>query len=200
MTHHLRTFFAAALAATALLLTACTSNPAIPAVTTAGHSDTAATSSTSPGVAVPTSAARVAATSISAHAASGTACALVTEKDVTAVLGVDPGKGSPFSSHGSTQCQYGSYGTQFVLVNLTPTHGVAGYDLIHKNRKLGAGMSVTDITGVGDRAFEVDARNTSGIYFNQGDAVMVVTVTIQTATTPPKAQTLTLAKTAAGRL
>jgi hypothetical protein len=38
-------------------------------------------------------------------------CPLVTEKDVTSTIGTDPGKGSAFSSHGATQCQYGSFQT-----------------------------------------------------------------------------------------
>ncbi len=137
----------------------------------------------------------------SVAAATGTsACALVTEQDATSVLGKDPGPGSTFASHGSTQCQYGSYQSTFLLVNLTPTQGKAGYDLIRHNRQLDSQISVVDIAGVGDRAFEVSQRNTAGIYVNKGDAVITISLSIQTATSPPHASALALAKIAASRV
>jgi hypothetical protein len=128
------------------------------------------------------------------------ACALITEQDATTALGVDPGHGSTFSSHGSTQCQYGTYQTAFVLVNLTPTNGRAGYDLVRANQKPGDAATIADISGVGDRAFEVSGHNTAGIFFNRGDAVVTISVTIQTATSPPHAVALSIAKLAASRL
>jgi hypothetical protein len=132
--------------------------------------------------------------------AGGSACGLVTEQDATTALGKDPGPGSSFSSHGSSQCQYGTYQSQFLLVNFTPSQGRAGYDLVHSHQQPGQNVSVVDIAGVGDRAFEVSGPNTAGIYANKGDALVVVTITIQGATSPPKGPVLALAKLAAGRL
>ena len=146
--------------------------------------------------AVTTAAPTTAATVVAARQA----CALITEHDVTAAFGADPGPGSRFASHGATQCQYGSYQTEFLLVNLTPTQGRAGYDMLRKNRRPGGPTTVADITGVGDRAFEVSAHNTAGIFFTKGDALIAVSVTIQRASTPPRASALALAQLAASRM
>ena len=85
-------------------------------------------------------------------------------------------------------------------MNITPTNGRAGYDLIRSHRKPGSAVTVADVPGVGDRAFQVSARNTAGIFFTKGDAVVAVSVTIQRATTPPLARAVGLAKIAAARL
>jgi hypothetical protein len=142
----------------------------------------------------------VSATTPATDPAGATACALVTEQDVTTELGADPGPGSKFNSHGSSQCQYGSYQTRFVLVNLIPAQARAGYDTVRNNRNRPATVHVVDVAGVGDRAFEVSGPHTAGIYFNKGDALIVVTVEILTITAPPTGQTLALAKTAASRV
>lgn len=131
---------------------------------------------------------------------SGSACTLVTEHDATTALGTDPGRGSAFSSHGSTQCQYGTYQTQFLLVNLTPSRGRAGYDIVHSHQKAGQNVRAVDIAGVGDRAFEVTAPHTAGIYANKGDALIVVTITSPTAPDSPTVPVLALAKLVASRL
>lgn len=157
----------------------------------------AATTPTAPTAAAPTLAAP---TTGATGVAAPQACALITEHDVTAALGADPGPGSRFASHGATQCQYGSYQTEFLLVNLTPTQGRAGYDMLRNNRRPGGQTTVADITGVGDRAFEVSAHNTAGIFFTKGDALIAVSVTIQRASTPPRASALALAQLAASRL
>jgi hypothetical protein len=180
-----------------LLLTACNdSTPAAHAKSPAGKPSAGVTHAASDVTADPASTAPTAATvSADAHA-----CALITEKDTGTALGSDPGHGSKFSSHGSSQCQYGNYETGLVLVNLTPTRGRAGYDLMRKNPKLGHTVDVAAVSGVGDRAFEITGPNTASIYFDKGDALVLVMVTIRKATSPPKGQVLALAKTAAGRI
>jgi len=129
----------------------------------------------------------------------GDACSLVTEQEVTTQLGSDPGPGSPTTSNGASQCQYGSFQKAFVLVNLTPTQGKAAYDLVHGG-KLGAGIAIADTAGLGDRAFEASRAGMATFYVAKGDGLPLVMVAIHTATSPPRAQALALATTAAARL
>ena len=198
-THYSRSIAAAAIGlAGCLLLAACGSTTSTRAAPPATNPTSSATSS-SPAAADSTTA-PVGGNASAAPVGGTSACALVTEPDATTALGKDPGAGSKFSSHGSTQCQYGSYQTAFLLVNLTPSQGRAGYDNVHNNPKLGQNVRVIDITGVGDRAFEISGPNTAGIYFTKGDALVVVSVSMQTATSPPKVAALALAKIAASRL
>jgi hypothetical protein len=192
---HVRTVTAAAAGiAGCLLLAGCSSSSRTGADTPPTHTINSAGSSS---IAASTSAAGdPAGASSPAAAAGGTvACTLVTEHDATTALGADPGPASRFASHGSSQCQYGSYRTKFLLVNLTPTRGKAAYDLVHNSTELHA----VDLAGVGDRAFEVSGPGTAGIYFTKGDALVVVSVTMRTAT-PPEDQALALAKIAQSRV
>jgi hypothetical protein len=131
--------------------------------------------------------------------AAGAACTLITEHDVTSTVGADPGKGSAFSSHGATQCQYGGLPKQLLIVNVNPTQGRAGYDRIRNSPKLagGTGLSVVAVTGVGDQAFELSGLHTDAIYLTKGDALIVVGFSTQAS--PPKGGALALAKIAAGR-
>jgi hypothetical protein len=168
-------------AAGAALVGACSSATPAPAT----HTDPLAAKTTT-------------AAATAAPAAGGNACELVTEQEVGTALGTDPGVGSPFTSHGASQCQYGTYQTAFVLVNLTPAQGATAYDMMH-GKTAGNGVAVADVAGVGDRAFEISGPNADSIYFNKGDALVLVTVTIHTATSPPKDQALALARAAAGR-
>ena len=191
---------AAALAAT-LLLAGCSgsSTSAAPAKTLASPAAEAggragASSASAASTAPP------AATSSPATASAASACALITETEVRTALGADPGKGSPFSSHGASQCQYGSYQTAFVLVNLNPTMGKAAYDHMRTNPKISEAGAVADIGGVGDRAFGISGHNTASVYINTGDALVLVMVEIRSATSPPTAQARALAAIAAGRL
>ena len=82
-------------------------------------------------------------------------------------------------------------------MNLTPTRGRAGYDLMHSNPKL---AHVTNVSGIGDRAFEMIGPNTASVYFDKGDALVLVMVSSLAATSPPKAEVLALAKAAASRM
>jgi hypothetical protein len=148
--------------------------------------------------------ATTAATSASASApavaaGASTACALVTEHDAATALGADPGPGSKFESHGSTQCQYGDAQTIMVLVNLTPARGKLAYDRMHGAPTPDKRVTVSDVAGVGDRAFAITAPHTAGIYFNSGDSLVLVSVMGRTATAPER-QAVAMAKTAAGRI
>jgi Protein of unknown function (DUF3558) len=190
---------AAASVATCLLLTACGGSPAVTrAAATETPAPTDPSSSTSAAPAAPSSSAAPSTDPPATTAAD--ACALVTEHDVAAVLGTDPGAGRPVSSHGATQCQYGDYQSALVLVNLTPSQGVAAYDRMESNPKMSDAGTVTDVAGVGDRAFGVYGHGTASIWINQGDALVLVMVEISSASSPPKGQVLSLAKTASSRL
>ena len=179
--------------AAGLLVAGCGGTPA--PNTAAPVADTTNNATATPPSADPTdTVATPDATSSVAATGDTTACDLVTEQDVTNVLGTDPGPGSKFEQGGATQCQYGSYQTKFVLVNVTPTRGVAAYELVHSNPNLHS----VDVAGLGDKAFEVSGPSTAGIYFTKGDALVVVTVTIRSASSASD-QTVALAKTAASR-
>ena len=199
-----RTLAAATLGvAGCLLLVACGGTTAAGGASTpVGQVTPAATDPAStapaPSAAAPTDPASAAPTPA---AAGGTdACSLVTQEDVSAVLGKDPGAGKSFSSHGASQCQYGEMQTTFVLVNLTPTLGQSAYDLMHKRPKISEAGVVADVPGLGDRAFEISGHGTASIYVDKGDSMVLVMVEIRSAATPPSKQVLALATTAAGRL
>jgi hypothetical protein len=194
-----RTCAAAALAMAGCMLFAACSNSAPAAQTDAPAVQSTAGATPATSVA-PTDPASTEATPAAVPAGGTTACALVTEQEVGTALGTDPGPGSAFTSHGSSQCQYGNYATAFVLVNVTPSQGKAAYDLMHSKSNLGHGLVVADVAGLGDRAFEVSGPNTASIYFDKGDALILVMVEIRTATSPPKGQALGLANTAVNRI
>ncbi len=116
-------------------------------------------------------------------------------------LGADPGPGTAISSHGASQCQYGSYQTKFALVNLNPRLGRATFARMSEDPKLhNAELHAVDLSGVGDQALEIKGPGSAGIYFTKGDALVVISVDIPTAPSPPVVQALALAKIAAGRL
>ncbi len=186
--------------ARALVIVGCGTSTPAGATTPGAHNHSSATPSTPATAPAGTTSTSVVTTPSAAPGGATIACALVTEQDATAALGKDPGPGSKFESHGSTQCQYGSAQTAFLLVNLTPSHGRAGYDHIHNNPSGRATVHVVDLTGVGDRAFEVAQHNSVGIVFSKGDAVVAVSLLIRAATSPPAGQALALAKIAASRL
>ena len=192
-----------ALAAVALAMTGCALLAACSSSTPAAHSSAPAVQTTAgatptTGVA-PTDPASTDATPATDPSAGGTACTLVTEQEVGAVLGKDPGPGSAITSHGASQCQYGTFQTSFVLVNLNPTQGKSFYDHARNDPKVSQAGAVADVAGVGDRAFGIFGHGAASIYFNKGDALVLVMVEIRTATSPPRDQALALAKTAANR-
>jgi len=187
----------AACLAAGLLLAACSKSTPATQTTSAVQTTAAATDATSVAA---TNAASTDATPAAAPSAGGTACALVTQQEVGTALGTDPGPGSADTGNGSSQCQYGTFQTAFVLVNLNPTQGKAFYDHARNNPKLSQAGAVTDVAGVGDRAFGIFGPKSAAIYFNKGDALVLVMVEINTATSSPKAQALALAKTAASRI
>jgi len=128
------------------------------------------------------------------------ACTLITEQDVTDTLGSDPGPGTPISNKGASQCQYGSYATQAVLVNVTPSQGKLAFDNFRNDPHTADAGTVVDVDQIGDRAFEVGSHGSAGIFFIKGDVLVVVSVVVLTDATPPMDQAVALAKTAASRI
>jgi hypothetical protein len=189
---HSRTLAAAAYGITGCLLFAGCGNGTTAAQSSPSSAPATAAQATTAAPVDPAAASTPDAAEGSAHA-----CSLVTEKDAETALGKDPGPGSKFTSHVSSQCQYGNYASGLVLVNLTPTRGRAAYDLMHDNPKVG---HVVDADGFGDRAFEVSGPNTASIFFDKGDALVLVMVELRSAASPPMRQARALAKTAADRV
>ena len=179
---------------------AAPTNAASAEATPATATDAVPATSDAPLIVAPTDPVSADATPAATPSTGGTACGLVTQQEVAAALGTDPGPGSPITSDGASQCQYGTFQTALVLVNLNPSQGKPFYDHARNDPKLSEAGAVTDVAGVGDRAFGIFGHGTASIYFNKGDALVLVMVAIRTAPSPPKAQALALAKTAAGRV
>jgi len=87
-----------------------------------------------------------------------------------------------------------------VLVNLTPTQGAAAYDLLYARKKPGGALVLSDVAGLGDRAFEIVGPSTASIYVDKGGALVLVMVEIRAATSAPTTQALALARTATERV
>jgi len=147
-----------------------------------------------------TSSSGTAAPSSAAGPSNTDACTLITEQDVTDTLGSDPGPGTPISNKGASQCQYGSYATQAVLVNVTPSQGKLAFDNFRNDPHTADAGTVVDVDQIGDRAFEVGSHGSAGIFFIKGDVLVVVSVVVLTDATPPMDQAVALAKTAASRI
>jgi hypothetical protein len=183
--------------AASLMLVGCGSSSTPAAAPASTTTPVAPTSATTPAAPTPSSDAP---STGSAATTGGNACTLVTEQDVTAALGSDPGPGRPLTHLGASQCQYGSYQHAFVLVNLLPSQGQAAYDRMRNNPKLSAAGAVADVPGVGDHAFGISGHGQASIWINKGDSLLLVMVAIQAAPNPPKDQALALATAAASRL
>jgi hypothetical protein len=172
---HRKTLSSTAACVTACLLLAACSNSTPAAHTTSathtkptGHSAAAVqtTAPTTDTTNVPVTNAATATSPPTGAGGAPSACALITEKDVTSTIGADPGKGSAFSSHGANQCQYGSFQTEVVLVNVLPFLGKLSYDHIVK----AANGRFRQIAGLGDGALEHSDIHSDTVYFLKGDA------------------------------
>ena len=130
----------------------------------------------------------------------GTACTVLTEKDVMSVLGGDPGVGSLDIRAKGSSCGYG--GTLPLSVNVTrvPAKGKAAFDYA-KTADPGSGDTVVDVPGIGDGAFGIFNPTSSLVVFYKGDTfVSILVLSTQGDTgTPPKDKAVALAKLAAGR-
>jgi hypothetical protein len=134
-----------------------------------------------------------------APVSSVTACGLVTEQEVGAVLGSDPGVGTETTSQdGATQCSYGA-SPSFALVTMLPSQGQAAYDSAHSQVLASdAGPMMSEVTGVGDAALVVDNGIYATIEFYSGPAFVSIVLGSSVGSTVDAATIL--AKIAAGRL
>ena len=127
-----------------------------------------------------------------------TACGLISEKEAAAALGTDPGPGqeTPLGESASV-CTYVSVSSSLQL-SLTPTGGKATYHREQAGIPPGA-PGITEVSGVGDRAFSQVSGTKAAINFNKGDALVVIGLTTGGATATQD-QLAILATAAAGRI
>ena len=140
-----------------------------------------------------------AATAHPASTGASDACSLLTEQEVTSVLGADPGMGTQ-STPGpkGTVCTYGDgLGPNPVLhVVLRATGGKSAL----ANDKV-IDRQGTDIAGVGDAAYGVFDGGNATVSFYKGDTYASIGLgSGQLEASPQKDHAIALAKTAAGRL
>jgi hypothetical protein len=210
-THGFRPAAAAALIASGLLLAACNRSGSsahvnAPDTVSGSRATSSSSTATSPAPAIArtplatTSPARDASATSHVAAARVTACSLLTERDVTSVVGADLGKGSATERDEASQCLYGSYQNQVLLVNVIRSRGKADFAHARTDPHLIQipGSRVADVSGLGDRAFELSAPHTDALYFTKGDALIIVAFSTRTA--PLTGAALALAKIAASRL
>ncbi len=129
-----------------------------------------------------------------------TACALITERDVTSVLGADPGAGNGAVRATGSTCGY--VGT-LLSVNLTlkPAGGKHAFDS-DKTLAPGSGDTVVEVPGLGDGAFGIFHAPLATVDFYKGESFVSILVssTRGDTSTLPKDQALALAKIAAARV
>jgi hypothetical protein len=98
------------------------------------------------------------------------ACALVTQKEATAFLGMDPGPGTSMGSADVPSCAYGS-----LIIAVHPTDGGAQFAANTGALKGTANGHV--ISGVGDQAFATIVANTvADMEINKGAVLVSVEV------------------------
>jgi hypothetical protein len=192
---HPRTIAAATGLVGCLLLAACGSSSPTSANTPAART-TDSTTSASPSDATGTTGTTVSTSSATDHAASTSACSLITRQEAGAALSTDPGPGQGATSHGASSCMYGT-SPSIVTVNLIPSRGKADYE--HLRAQATAGQLV-DVAGIGDAAFATFNGPAASIDFCKGDTFVAVVIIVGRTSAPPNDQAITLAKTAASRI
>jgi len=126
------------------------------------------------------------------------ACALVTEQDASTALGTASGAGTsaPSRSPHYSQCNYDS-GALIVTVN---DLGRSLYDKTRASISRHAPAGVwSDVTGLGNAAFESHAGPSSYVTFYKGTTFVSIILT-RRAPPAPTAAAITLAKSIAARL
>jgi hypothetical protein len=193
--HCPRTLAAAALTATGLLLTACTSSPSPPSTQAAkpvpnsiSHSPIAAAVPGTPSE----TAAPVSTPSSTAETSVADACALITEADATTAFGSDPGPGEAAPGH----CIYAAGPASMNITVRSIPDGAASFDRL----RTATGSHAVDVADVGDAAFGTFEGSIAVVNFYEGNTLVAVELATGGATTSAKDQTTALAKIAAGRV
>ncbi len=191
---HPRTLAAMAVTATALLLAACSSSGPITLPTPLNHS--AAIIVAAPSAATSARAARSA--TIQSAPAEATACALVTEHQLTSLLGVDPGLGQATSDSATTSCAY--TGGVAVTILVDRNGGRNQFDLYCPTQ---AQPNARNVSNVADGACLTIVGGTGPIaamYVLKGHALLSINIQagLQTKVTPDALTAV--GKIAAGRL
>lgn len=196
-----RTLAVLAVTATCLLLAACSSGATTPSNTAVGHThSTAITAATPPGA--PTAAPTVGPASDAATptvpAAGTSACALVSEQQLTALLGTDPGPGKAGSDSSTTSCAY----TRGVAVSIVVDRsgGKILFDGFCPNQ---AQSNTRSVSGVADGACYTIVGGTGPIaamYILKGTAVMSINIQAGLDAKITASALIALGKVAAARL
>jgi hypothetical protein len=186
-----RTFAALAVTATSLLLAACSSSG--PATQPSIHTNSVAIITATPSAATSASAASGAVTP-----ADETACALVTEQQLTSLLGADPGPGQATSDSSTISCAY----IRGVAVTVVVDHGGgrSQFDLFCPN---GAPPNNRNVSDVADGACLTIVGGTGPIaamYILKGQALMSINIQAGLETKITPSALTSLGKIAAGRL
>jgi hypothetical protein len=194
--HHARTLAFSAVVATGLLLAACSSSgPSAPANTAEGPTHRAASAV----VPLPATTAAAGTQSGAAPAAAATsACALVTEQQLTPLLGADPGPGKATSDSSTASCAY----TRGVAVTIVVDHnaGKSQFDQYCPNP---AQPNTQNVTGVADGACLTIVGGTGPIaamYVLKGPALMSINIQAGLGTKITPGALTALGKMAAVRL
>jgi hypothetical protein len=134
-----------------------------------------------------------------ASTGAGDACSLITEQEVTTVLGEDPGNGTQsVPGPKGNVCTYGdSLGSNPVLhIVLRATGGKSAL----ANDKVVDRQGV-DVAGVGDAAYGVFDGGNATVSFYKGESYASIGLgSSQIGASPQKDHAIALAKTAAGRM
>jgi hypothetical protein len=195
MTTHPRMLAAAALSATGLLLTACSSKPSQPSTqannplpTAISHSSIAAATPSTP---LDTAAPR-GTTPATSQTSGASACALITEHDATAALGADPGPGEEAPGH----CIYAVGAASMNIIVQSLPDGAASFGRL----RTAQGSHAVDVPDLGDGAFGIFEGPIAVVNFYKGDTLVAIELAMTGTTTSSQNQTTALAKLAAGRV
>ncbi|PZS18748.1 MAG: hypothetical protein DLM57_05655 [Pseudonocardiales bacterium] len=184
------------MAATGVVLAACSSGATAHVNTADGHARSGATFAvTSPAasaVGTPVGAATPA-----APAAAASACALVTEQELTPLLGADPGPGQATSDSTTVSCAY----TRGVAVTIVVDHsgGRSQFDLFCSTNQ--PQPNIHNVSGVADGAcLTIVGGPIAAMYILKGSDLMSINIQagLDTKITPEALSAL--GKIAAGRL
>ena len=194
-TRHARALAALPVAAAGLLLAACSSSGASTRANTAGsHPHSGAIGlADSPATGVTGTTTRAAAASATS------ACALVTEQELTSLLGTDPGPGKSMSDPNTASCAY----TRAVAVTIVVDHsgGKSQFDLYCPTNQTQPGTHT--VRGVGDDACLTIVGGTGPIaamYILKGSALMSINIQAGLDAKITSGALTTLGGTAASRL
>jgi hypothetical protein len=133
------------------------------------------------------------------------ACALITQSQASAALGVSLGDGAHPGATNLATCQWtqagqsGQGGKRVMIIIVGPMGSMSPADRFESAKKPVQGFTKTPVSGIGDEACYVEARANTSLYVKKGKSVFQIFV----YGFPPdqaKAMEKTLAQQAVGKL